>query len=573
MNKTKILNLGLAINACIFTGGSFKSHSSDYIQPAMINIPAGTTSIGSLLKDKRVNPVKSIKLPDFQMGKYPVTVAEYRLFIADSKYVPTQTCYDGISANWFGGANSKGAATWDKHRFLDSEYQPVTCIDYKDMLAYADWISLKTGVKYRLPNEHEWVYAEKGNKNGKFFWGDDLSKKDACLYGNFADKSGEYHASQDYGASYSGFINIVDCDDGEPYNSIVGLYRPNPFGLFDMVGNVNQYLTSCYFDDLEPRSEEETDVNQCEFVVHRAENWHFPATAHTSRSRVKRVGDNSWALVGFRLATNGHSHEEAPTTKTFELELKKAQEKRLQERVRLLEEPKNVYLGKIADDQYQLNWQPSKDIRVTHYDIYQSKSVNSHQRKGYYQNYYEKIETVSAKHNFVNIKLPDQGASYRVVSVGADISSLPSEVVIKVPTLVNNLPGKLWVKNNNGLDNVSLSLRKETTDKPELYYLSKFNPGHEPLSTKVNFKINVQNTGWYTVNYYGRSVIQGEMLKMWLGNRYLGSLNFNENIDDRTSNRHKVYLEKGLHNFQLSTVKEGFDYWSFAWLEFKELES
>lgn len=63
------------------------------------------------------------------------------------------------------------------------------------------------------------------------------------------------------------------------------------------------------------------------------------------------------------------------------------------------------------------------------------------------------------------------------------------------------------------------------------------------------------------------------MLKMWLGNRYLGSLNFNENIDDRTSNRHKVYLEKGLHNFQLSTVKEGFDYWSFTWLEFKEIES
>jgi hypothetical protein len=60
--------------------------------------------------------------------------------------------------------------------------------------------------------------------------------------------------------------------------------------------------------------------------------------------------------------------------------------------------------------------------------------------------------------------------------------------------------------------------------------------------------------------------------KLWQNNTLVGEINHDPNIDDKSSNRHKVFLEQGTHTMQLSFMHEGFDYWSMTWLEFTRIE-
>ena len=60
--------------------------------------------------------------------------------------------------------------------------------------------------------------------------------------------------------------------------------------------------------------------------------------------------------------------------------------------------------------------------------------------------------------------------------------------------------------------------------------------------------------------------------KLWQNNTLLGDISFDPDIDDKTSNRHQVFLEQGSHSLQLSVLREGFDMWNLVWLEFSEVE-
>ena len=279
LNKTSVYSISnTAVKILLLSAATvLPSWGQDHIVPPMVNIPTGKFMMGSESGTASAKPMHSVSIQAFQMGKYPVTVAEFRKFVEDTGFNPKANCKDHLGKRWLGGPTDIGTARWDKHRYTNSDYLPVTCINLQDANAYADWLSDKTGIQYRLPTEQEWEYAAKANTTSRFFWGDDTTMTQACLYGNFADQSGEYIASKQYGASYVGFLEYANCDDGEAYNSIVGLYRPNPFGLYDMVGNVSQLLNTCYYaDGYKLRTKDEMDLSKCEFIAHRGNTWHYP---------------------------------------------------------------------------------------------------------------------------------------------------------------------------------------------------------------------------------------------------------------------------------------------------------
>jgi formylglycine-generating enzyme required for sulfatase activity len=574
VQKNTYSTLKVTVNGLIIALAiTSQSWAQNYIAPPMVNIPGGEFIMGSDSGDARAKPAHRVTVSNFQMAKYPVTVAEFRAFVEDSGFKPHQTCNDLITKNWFSGPGTIGSASWDKHRFQNNDYQPVTCVTWQEANAYADWLSKKTGTHYRLPTDQEFEYALKANTTSRYFWGDDPNMTQACMYGNFADQSGEYFASKEYGASYVGFLEHANCDDGEAYNSIVGLYRPNPFGLYDMAGNVGQLLGNCYYDGYDKRTLKEMDLSECEYISHRGETWHFPPQNHVDRFRSKRLDPTGWALQGFRLAAIGNNNTEASTTH-FETALKKAQIAHLTTRPKIPLSPQHLILTKIdsnTDDNYQLSWQANDSPAVTGYEVYQSKLPSAHLLSGFFKEYYTKIQTVEADINTLRVSQDAMGSSYKVVTITDTLTSLPSQAAFVAESPIVSLPGRVNMQDNVLLENVRLAYREAKDDKPGYYYLTKFNNGFEQLLVTATFNVNVNNSAWYKLNYRGSTMKKGEFFKLWQNNVLLATINYDPEVDDKTSNTHKVFLEKGSHSLQLNVLREGFDIWHINWLEFTEI--
>lgn len=547
--------------------------AQDHIVPPMVSIPSGTFMMGAEGGDPAILPMHSVSVDAFQMSKYTVTVAEFRKFAKDTGFTRDSNCNDFIDKDGLRGPTHQGSGRWDNHRSTYSDYQPVVCISREDASAYAKWLSDKTGHNYRLPTEVEWEYAAKANTTTRFYWGNDPTLAQACKYGNFADYSGEYTNNVLYGLSNIGFVGMVNCDDGEAYNAIVGLYRPNPFGLYDILGNVAEFVNACYNPNGYSIQTTLTDKH-CEFTVHRGGTWHYPASPPSTRGRFKKSGWNVDNNIGFRLVMDQDKAVNHPSTVTFEAQLKQAQLKRLSERSRLLPAPDTAQLLSQGNNAYTLNWTPVKDERVTGYAIYRSTSTRAHLYGGYYRKHYEKIKTVAANQFSTQVTLPSEGGSLLVVALSKNGSSLPSPKAIAISGQdVVAVPGRFDMRHATELDNVFMYYFAKTDTKPEAYNVFKTNKNFDQTEVSISFKASISKSGWYYLNYSGHSFEQGEFFKLWQGNRLAGIVNFNSEIDDKESTRHKVYLYEGEHFLELTVLRNKFDRWGLGWLKFTQASS
>ncbi len=144
----------------------------------------------------------------------------------------------GVAASEAWGARYTGqyatrpGRTYASPGFAVTGSYPATCISNSDIDAYLQWLSAKTGRQYRLPSESEWEYAARAGTQTAYSFGDDVLQ--LCTYANFSD------ASAPMGQGY------VGCSDGYPTTaSPVGTYKPNPWGLYDMHGNVFEPVADC----------------------------------------------------------------------------------------------------------------------------------------------------------------------------------------------------------------------------------------------------------------------------------------------------------------------------------------
>jgi hypothetical protein len=121
------------------------------------------------------------------------------------------------------------------------------------------------------------------------------------------------------------------------------------------------------------------------------------------------------------------------------------------------------------------------------------------------------------------------------------------------------------------LENAHLRYREAKDDKAELYYLLKFT-GPEQLVSKAEFRVDVKKSAWYTLNYRGKMGGKGEFFQLWRENKLIGKISYDKNIDDKTSDRHKVFLPKGQYPLQLSVIRESPDRWDMVWIDFTEVK-
>ncbi len=210
--------------------------------PEMVMIPAGTFKMGAPSYDPEGHPSQRpqhlVQVPAFALAKTELTRGQFSAFIKATKYVPDSLCSRIVfSAE---SKTDKGVkipgGSWQSPGFLQEDDHPVVCISRDDANAYLDWLSNLSGQQYRLPSEAEWEYAARAGSNTSRFWGEDSNQ--ACKYANIRDRISERDAPGREGGAH-------DCEDGYVYTAPVGRYKPNAFGLYDMIGNVSEWVDDC----------------------------------------------------------------------------------------------------------------------------------------------------------------------------------------------------------------------------------------------------------------------------------------------------------------------------------------
>ncbi|NGZ29494.1 MAG: formylglycine-generating enzyme family protein, partial [Magnetococcales bacterium] len=255
----------------------WKAEAKEWRDPVtgmeFVKIPGGCFQMGSpgSEKDSRStdSPVHEVCVGTFWLGKYEVTNREYRVF----KVGHNSWEYKGLS--------------------LNGDSQPVVEVSWEEATAYAEWLSGKGNGMFRLPTEAEWEYAARGGTKSSRYWGND--PKDACKYANVADRTAK--------AKWSSWI-IYDCMDGYEVTAPVGRFAANPFGLYDMLGNVWEWVSDWYGDnyyEYSPRNNPQGPSGGSRWVI-RGGSWFSYLGGVRSASRGNfGPGDHNDNL-GFRLA-------------------------------------------------------------------------------------------------------------------------------------------------------------------------------------------------------------------------------------------------------------------------------
>ncbi|HZL00907.1 MAG TPA: SUMF1/EgtB/PvdO family nonheme iron enzyme [Caulobacteraceae bacterium] len=207
--------------------------------PRMVVIPAGVFTMGSpgSESDRQSNegPRRRVTIGyALAVSMFPITRDEYADFVADTDRGEGSSCTT-LRGDQFVDTDGRG---WRNPGEEQTGREPAVCISFADATAYVQWLSRKTGQTYRLLSEAEYEFAERGGTTSAYFWGDDPAL--ACANANGAD--------QDAKTRIPGIWRPNTCHDRYPFASPVGSFAANPFGLFDVSGNVWSWTQDCYAD-------------------------------------------------------------------------------------------------------------------------------------------------------------------------------------------------------------------------------------------------------------------------------------------------------------------------------------
>jgi formylglycine-generating enzyme required for sulfatase activity len=201
----------------------FADCRSEVLCPRMVVLPAGSFLMGSPSDEPErfddEGPQRHVAIRSFAVGKFPVTRSQWTAFnSATNRTVPKAECAYAPTAN----------PSWKNPGFPQSDDHPVVCITWGDAQDYASWLGRRTGHRYRLLTEAEWEYAARAGTATPFPWGREAS-----------------HERANYGQETC-CGPLVSGRDQWNFTSPVGSFPPNAFGLYDMQGNVFEWVQDCH---------------------------------------------------------------------------------------------------------------------------------------------------------------------------------------------------------------------------------------------------------------------------------------------------------------------------------------
>jgi formylglycine-generating enzyme required for sulfatase activity/class 3 adenylate cyclase len=219
--------------------------------PEMASMPGGTFAMGSD-DDPSEKPTHRVTIKPFAISKFPVTVREWNACVAakSCSYVAT-----------------------------GKEDAAVANLSWTDAQQFVEWLSKVTQKPFRLPSEAEWEYAARGGTRTKFWWGDQLQKDMANCKG----------CNQPY-------------DTSQPLK--VGSFKPNSFGLYDMGGNIDQWVADCWHKNYQgaPTDGSAWVDNDCLSHIIRSGSWKNDPSYVRPSSRDHYDTSVRYPTHGFRVA-------------------------------------------------------------------------------------------------------------------------------------------------------------------------------------------------------------------------------------------------------------------------------
>jgi formylglycine-generating enzyme required for sulfatase activity len=240
--------------------------------PQMVVLPASSFTMGSLSTERgrsdNEGPPHVVNFArPFAIGKFQVTRDEFAAFVNETGYETVSKCRTFERGSWVDETN----LSWRNPGFPQTGTHPAVCLNWTDAKAYVAWLSKKTKRTYRLLSEAEFEYAVRGQTDlgiySRYAFGDD--EKDLCRYGNGFDQTATQKITGTSSWSYA------PCNDGYAYTSPVGSFQPNVFGLYDMVGNVWQWIEDCYVGNYSatPRDGSAMTNGECSTRIIRGGSW------------------------------------------------------------------------------------------------------------------------------------------------------------------------------------------------------------------------------------------------------------------------------------------------------------
>ena len=234
-----LLTLAPSLQAAESSGSPFRDCAQC---PQMVRIPAGKLLLGTPKAIQvasevpaELSPVEVTVGRPFALGRFEITRDEYTSFALDTGRMGQRV----VCRTWVESVQGFRdlQITWDTPNLPEQPTgrHPAACIDWHDARAYAQWLSARTGQRYRLPTEVEWEYAAKAGTRTLLPWG--KSSDQGCQHANSNDQT----TADRYPLSWT----VASCRDGFPDLAPVGSLKPNPFGLYDMIGNVWEWAEDC----------------------------------------------------------------------------------------------------------------------------------------------------------------------------------------------------------------------------------------------------------------------------------------------------------------------------------------
>jgi formylglycine-generating enzyme required for sulfatase activity len=260
--------------------------------PVMVGIPAGAFMMGSAPGEKgrfdTEGPLHRVSIKAFALGKFDVTSEQFLSFLRETGYQPAP-CNSILKMTWKSTGDGRAYPPYD----VEPRRWPAVCLDWQDAQAYIAWLNGKVrrpdrprgDGPYRLPSEAEWEYAARGGTLTARWWGDDVG---------------------------SGNANCNGCgskwDDSELAD--VDALKPNPFGLYGILGNAWQWTQDCWHENYvgAPANGSAWSSNACTKHVLRGGSWDnlpiFVRAASRSGGSPDGGEYDYSSLAGFRVARN-----------------------------------------------------------------------------------------------------------------------------------------------------------------------------------------------------------------------------------------------------------------------------
>ena len=197
-------------------------------------VPPGAFQMGDSFGDgdARERPVHTVELDAFYVARLEMTNGEWKKFRDDPGYDDPRFWPEGRvvprdQVPYWTQANNHGGGT------PDSDGYPLLGVNWDAAVAYCNWLSAKTGKKYRLPTEAEWEKAARGTDQRRYPWGNTIDR------------------------SFANFVGAQTYDTGRPAGFFDGSKRgdlethsnASPYGALDMAGNVMEWCQDWYSRD------------------------------------------------------------------------------------------------------------------------------------------------------------------------------------------------------------------------------------------------------------------------------------------------------------------------------------